>query len=86
LTEKDDVKRLILSQLDRGPCCRIHLHRECCHAFGFKEPMLERSEDRRFDVPFDELIRDRLIQEIGRIGKYRFLEITKQGRANLTSA
>jgi hypothetical protein len=48
--------------------------------FGFREPMVDRSEDKRFDKPFDELINDKMISEIGGIGKYRFLGITKKGR------
>jgi hypothetical protein len=56
MNEGEKVKREILEQLRYGACCRIHLHRECCRKFGLEEPALNRTEDSRFDNPFDELV------------------------------
>lgn len=63
-SESEKIKSTILRQLEYGACCRNHIHRECCGEFGLERPRIDRSEDRRFDARFDELVEDRLVRKI----------------------
>ena len=60
---EENIKQKILKQLDIGACCRTHLHNEC-RSFGLDEIGKNRSSDRRFDNPFDELLAESYIRKI----------------------
>ena len=64
MNQSAKIKHEILKQLKYGACCRSHIHRECCHRFGLEELGVNRTEDTKFDNPFNELIKDRLIRKI----------------------
>ena len=64
MNQSAKIKHEILKQLKYGACCRVHLHRVCCRKFGLKEPALNRTEDSRFDNPFNELVGSGFIRKI----------------------
>jgi len=96
MSEREKIKSTILTQLEYGASCRIHLHREVCQELGLsivpevnpisrnRTRICKGMSDFKFDKPFNELLSDGLIRKMHlKTGVYAFYELTKRGRESL---
>lgn len=90
----EKTKQIILSQLFMGAACRIHLHRECCRELGFSiVPLFNCNGQRirickdipdlKFDKPFKDLLKTKMIEKVVDIGGFAFYKLTQKGKQEL---